>query len=155
MHREVAEDRNNKSLLSILRNIQREWGYLPEEKLREIAVMLGMPLIDVCGVATFYKSFSLTPKGRHQIKVCLGTACHVRGANRIFKEVERKLGIKTGETSKDGEFSLETVMCLGCCAIGPVVVVDDRFYGKMTKAKLESILMQLGGKVHAFSGRNE
>lgn len=150
MHKELADDRNNKSLLSILHNIQREWGYLPEEKLREIAVMLGMPLIDVCGVATFYKSFSLTPKGRHQIKVCLGTACHVRGANRILKEVERKLGLKSGETSEDGEFSLETVMCLGCCAIGPVVVVDDRYYGKMTTAKLESMLMQLGGKVHAF-----
>ncbi len=150
MHKELADDRNNKSLLSILQNIQREWGYLPEEKLREIAVMLGMPLIDVCGVATFYKSFSLTPKGRHQIKVCLGTACHVRGANRILKEVERKLGIKSGETSEDGEFSLETVMCLGCCAIGPVVVMDDRYYGRMTTAKLESMLMQLGGKVHAF-----
>ena len=150
MHKELADDRNNKSLLSILHNIQREWGYLPEEKLREIAVMLGMPLIDVCGVATFYKSFSLTPKGRHQIKVCLGTACHVRGANRILKEVERKLGIKSGETSEDGEFSLETVMCLGCCAIGPVVVVDDRYYGRMTTAKLESMLMQLGGIVHAF-----
>lgn len=150
MHKELADDRNDKSLLSILHNIQREWGYLPEEKLREIAVMLGMPLIDVCGVATFYKSFSLTPKGRHQIKVCLGTACHVRGANRILKEVERKLGIKSGETSEDGEFSLEIVMCLGCCAIGPVVVMDDRYYGKMTTAKLESMLMQLGGKVHAF-----
>jgi NADH-quinone oxidoreductase E subunit len=150
MHKELANDRNDKSLLSILHNIQREWGYLPEEKLREIAVMLGMPLIDVCGVATFYKSFSLTPKGRHQIKVCLGTACHVRGANRILKEVERKLGIKPGETSEDGEFSLEIVMCLGCCAIGPVVVMDDRYYGKMTTAKLESMLMQLGGKVHAF-----
>jgi NADH-quinone oxidoreductase subunit E len=109
-----------------------------------------MPLIDVCGVATFYKSFSLTPKGRHQIKVCLGPACHVRGANRILKEVGRKLGIKPGETSEDGEFSLEIVMCLGCCAIGPVVVMDDRYYGKMTTAKLESMLMQLGGKVHAF-----
>lgn len=150
MHKELADDRNNKSLLSILHNIQREWGYLPEEKLREIAVMLGMPLIDVCGVATFYKSFSLTPKGRHQIKVCLGTACHVRGANRILKKVERKLGIKPGETREDGEFSLETVMCLGCCAIGPVVVVDDRYYGRMTTAKLESMLMQLGGIVHAF-----
>ena len=150
MHKELTDDGKNKSLLSILQNIQREWGYLPEEKLREIAVMLGMPLIDVCGVATFYKSFSLTPKGRHQIKVCLGTACHVRGASRILKEVERKLDIKSGETSEDGEFSLETVMCLGCCAIGPVVVVDDGYYGKMTIAKLESVLMQLGGKVHAF-----
>ena len=126
---ELADKGNNKNLLSILQDVQQECGYLPEERLREIAVMLGMPLIDVCGVATFYKSFSLTPKGRHQIKVCLGTACHVRGANRILKEVERKLGIKPGETSEDGEFSLETVMCLGCCAIGPVVVMVDRYYG--------------------------
>ena len=115
---------NNGNLLSILQDVQAECGYLPEERLREIAVMLGKPLIDVYGVATFYKSFSLKPRGRHLIKVCLGTACYVRGATRIIEETRRKLGIEPGETSDNGDFSLETVMCLGCCAIGPVMVVD-------------------------------
>lgn len=131
---------NNRNLLSILRDVQEECGYLPEERLREIAARLNRPLIDVCGVATFYRSFSLKPKGRHQIKICLGTACHVRGANRIVEETGRKLGINPGETSKDGKFSLETVMCLGCCAIGPVFVADGKYHGQMTLTKVEPIL---------------
>ena len=97
---------SNGTLLSVLQDIQAKYGYLPEEKLIETAKTLDMPLIDVYSVATFYKSFSLTPRGRHQVKVCLGTACHVRGADRIGKEVGRKLGIVPGETSEDGEFSL-------------------------------------------------
>jgi len=131
---------NNRNLLSILRDVQEECGYLPEERLREIAARLNRPLIDVCGVATFYRSFSLKPKGRHQIKICLGTACHVRGANRIVEETGRKLGINPGETSKDGKFSLETVMCLGCCAIGPVFVADGKYHGQVTPTKVEPIL---------------
>ncbi len=146
----LTENRSNGALLPMLRDIQTEYGYLPEDKLREVAEMLGMSLIDVYGVATFYKSFSLTPRGRHTIKVCLGTACHVRGSNRICKEVERKLGIKPGETTEDGEVSLDTVMCLGCCAIGPVVVVDGRYYGKVTTPKLESILGTVRSEVYAF-----
>jgi len=146
---ELANEENNKNLLSILQDVQKECGYLPEERLREIALMLGMPLIDVYGVATFYKSFSLTPRGRYQVKVCLGTACHVRGATRIGKEVGRKLGIGPGETSEDGEFSLETVMCLGCCAIGPVVVIDGKYYGQVTPAKVESILRTIKGEIYA------
>ena len=147
---ELANKENNENLLSILQDVQQECGYLPEERLREIAVMLGMPLIDVYGVATFYKSFSLTPRGRHQVKVCLGTACHVRGADRIGKEVGRKLGIGPGETSEDGEFSLETVMCLGCCAIGPVVVIDGKYYSQVTPAKVESILRTIRKAIYAY-----
>jgi len=146
---ELADKGNNKNLLSILQDVQKECGYLPEERLREIAVMLDMPLIDVCGVATFYKSFSLTPRGRHQVKVCLGTACHVRGADRIVEELERKLDVRRGETSEDGEFSLEAVMCLGCCAIGPVVVVDGKYYGQVTTAKVESILKTIREAIYA------
>ena len=137
---ESTKIESGETLLSVLQDIQTEFGYLPEEKLIETAKTLDMPLIDVYGVATFYKSFSLTPKGRHQVKACLGTACHVRGASRIVDEIERKLGIEPGETSEDGEFSLETVMCLGCCAIGPVVVIDGKYYGQMMLTKLESIL---------------
>jgi NADH-quinone oxidoreductase subunit E len=131
---------NNRNLLSILQDIQKEYGYLPAEKLREIAVRLNRPLIEVYGVATFYRSFSLKPKGRHQIKICLGTACHVRGANKIVEETERKLGINPGDTSKDGKYSLETVMCLGCCAIGPVIVANGKYHGQMTSTKVETIL---------------
>ncbi len=140
---------SNETLLSVLQDIQAKYGYLPEEKLIETSETLDMPLIDVYGVATFYKSFSLTPRGRHQVKVCLGTACHVRGATRIGKEVGRKLGIGPGETSEDGEFSLETVMCLGCCAIGPVVVIDGKYYGQVTPTKVESILRTIKGEIYA------
>lgn len=146
---ELANKENNENLLSILQDVQKECGYLPEERLREIALMLGMPLIDVYGVATFYKSFSLTPRGRHLVKVCLGTACHVRGANRIVEEIGRKLAVRPGDTSEDGEFSLETVMCLGCCAIGPVVVVDGKYYGQVTPAKVESILRTMREEIYA------
>jgi len=146
---ELANKENNENLLSILQDVQKECGYLPEERLREIAVMLGMPLIDVYGVATFYKSFSLTPRGRHLVKACLGTACHVRGANRIVEETRRKLGIEPGETSDNGDYSLETVMCLGCCAIGPVMVVDNKYYGQMSPTKVESILRTIKGEIYA------
>jgi len=137
---ELTDKINYENLLSILRDIQNEYGYLPAERLKEVASKLDLPLIDIYGVATFYKSFSLKPKGRHQIKVCSGTACHVRGSNRIIKEISQKLGIKPGETSANGEYSLETVMCLGCCAIGPVVVKDSKYYGQVTPNKIDSIL---------------
>jgi len=146
---ESTKTENGETLLSVLQGIQTEHGYLPEGKLIETAKMLDMPLIDVYGVATFYKSFSLTPRGRHQVKVCLGTACHVRGADRISKEVGRKLGIVPGETSEDGEFSLETVMCLGCCAIGPVVVIDGKYHGQVTPTKVGSILRTIREEVYA------
>jgi NADH-quinone oxidoreductase E subunit len=137
---EVDDTESSGNLLSILQETQNQCGYLPQEKLREIASKLKIPLTDVYGVATFYKSFSLKPRGRHHVKVCLGTACHVRGSSRIARETERKLGIGPGETSEDGEFSLETVMCLGCCAIGPVVVVNNRYHRQMAPAKLEKVL---------------
>ncbi|MBN1690915.1 MAG: NADH-quinone oxidoreductase subunit NuoE [Dehalococcoidia bacterium] len=137
---------NKGNLLSILQDVQKEYGYLPEERLREISAMLGMSFIDVYGVATFYRSFSLIPRGRHHVKVCLGTACHVRGSKRILEETEGRLGIQPGETSKNGEYSLETVMCLGCCAIGPVMVVDQKYHGKMSPAKIESVLKTLDEK---------
>jgi len=145
----LASKEHNENLLSILQDVQQECGYLPEERLREIAVMLGTPLIDVYGVATFYKSFSLKPRGRHLVKVCLGTACHVRGSNRIVDEIGRKLDVKPGETSENGEFSLEAVMCLGCCAIGPVVVIDGKYYGQVTPAKVESILRTIREELYA------
>ncbi len=131
-----------KALISILQEIQEEYNYLPQEALRIVSKALGIPLIDIFGVATFYRAFSLEPRGKHLITVCLGTACHVRGGPKILEEFERKLNIEAGETSKDGQFTLETVACLGCCAIGPVVVVDGDYYAQTTIRKVGPILKQ-------------
>ena len=143
---EVSSKEKSGNLLSLLRDVQEEYGYLPEERLKEIAAKIGRPLIDVYSVATFYKSFSLTPRGRHHIKVCLGTACHVRSSNRVLEATRGTLGLQPGETSANGEYSLETVMCLGCCAIGPVIVVDNKYYGQMSPAKIETVLKRQGEK---------
>ncbi len=129
-----------KALISILQEIQEEYNYLPQEALKIVSKTLGVPLIDIIGVATFYRAFSLEPRGKHLITVCLGTACHVRGGPKILEEFERKLNLEAGETSKDGQFSLETVACLGCCAIGPVAVVDGNYHAQITIRKVGSIL---------------
>ena len=129
-----------KALIAILQDIQAEFNYLPPESLRAVSETLNIPLIDIVGVVTFYRAFSLEPRGKHIITVCLGTACHVRGGPKILEEFERKLDIKAGETTKDREFSLETVACLGCCAIGPVVVVDGNYYAQTNIRKVSSIL---------------
>jgi len=129
-----------KALISILQDIQKEYNYLPQEALRITSEILGVPLIDIVGVATFYRAFSLKPRGKHFITVCMGTACHVRGGPKILEEFERGLDIKSGETTKDNQFTLETVACLGCCAIGPVVVVDGNYYAQTNIRKVKSIL---------------
>jgi len=129
-----------KNLIAILLDIQDAFHYLPAESMRQVADGLGMSLIDVIGVATFYRAFSLTPRGEHTCLVCMGTACHVRGGPKILDELERQLDIEAGDTTKDGKFTLETVACLGCCAIGPVVVVDETYYGHATIRKVGTIL---------------
>ncbi len=128
------------ALISILQDIQEEYNYLPQEALRIVSATLGIPLIDIIGVATFYRSFSLEPRGKHLVTVCMGTACHVRGGPKILEEFERKLDIEAGETTEDRQFSLETVACLGCCAIGPVVVVDGDYHAQTSIRKVGSIL---------------
>jgi NADH-quinone oxidoreductase subunit E len=128
------------SLISILQDVQSEYNYLPEYALRQVAKGLGLPIIQVYGVATFFKALSLKPRGKHQCSVCLGTACHVRGAPRVIEAMERRLGIKTGETTKDMEFTLESVNCLGACALGPIVVVDGKYNGHMNAGKAEKML---------------
>ncbi|MFA6566870.1 MAG: NAD(P)H-dependent oxidoreductase subunit E [Victivallales bacterium] len=127
-------------LIAILEEIQTRYGYLPETALRIVSEKTGWSLVDVYGVATFYRSFSLTPRGKHLICACLGTACHVRGAPRIVDELERQLGIKAGETTLDKEFTLEMVNCLGACALGPVVVIDGRYFSKVSKSKVKQLL---------------
>ena len=127
-------------LVSILQDIQEEYSYLPREALIEVSTGLGIALSQVYSVATFFKSLSLTPRGRHIIKVCLGTACHVRSGVRILEEIERQLGIKRGETTEDIRFTLETVNCVGACALGPIVIIDGEYSGQMKTDKVEPLL---------------
>lgn len=130
-------------LISILQDIQEFYQYLPEEVLREVSEKMGVPLIDIYGVATFYQSFSLSPKGEHVITACLGTACYVRGGTKIVDALSRDLNIKVGETTSDAKFTLETVNCLGCCAIGPILVIDGEYYGEMTPKKALDLLKSI------------
>ena len=132
--------RRKGSLIAILQDIQSEHNYLPEESLRLVAAALDIPLRDVVGVATFYRAFSLKPRGRHLITVCMGTACHVRGGPKILEEFERRLQLKPGETTPDKAFTLETVNCLGCCAIGPVVVVDGNYHAQTSIRSVNTII---------------
>jgi len=127
-------------LIPILQQAQERFGYLPVEVMRAIAKFLRLPESDVFGVATFYTQFKLTPVGKKIVRVCRGTACHVRGGVRILREVEKQLGIKPGETTDDLEYSLETIACFGSCALAPVVVVDKTVYGRMTTKKVAEIL---------------
>jgi NADH-quinone oxidoreductase subunit E len=128
------------SLIQILLELQSENRWLTKETLAKVSEKLEVPLSRIQHVATFYKAFSLVPKGRHEIHICLGTACHVRGAPRLLDTVQDLLGIKPGETDSDLKFSLETVNCLGCCALGPVMEVDGRYHGKMVPAKAAEVL---------------
>jgi NADH-quinone oxidoreductase subunit E len=136
----AKHNKEKRALIAILQDIQAEYNYLPRPALQLVSQCLDIPLIDVVGVATFYRAFSLTPRGEHVATVCLGTACHVRGGPKILNEFEKKLSIKAGETTKDNRFTLETVACLGCCAIGPVVVVDGNYYSHTTIGKVDSII---------------
>ncbi|MEA3559943.1 MAG: NAD(P)H-dependent oxidoreductase subunit E [Candidatus Thermoplasmatota archaeon] len=120
--------KDSSSLIPILEEVNEEFNYLPEQILRYVSQELDVPLAQVYNVATFYTAFSLTPRGEHTIKVCMGTACHVRGAPKVLDEIRRHLNIEPGETTKDGMFTLETVNCLGTCALGPVVVLDEEYH---------------------------
>jgi len=131
--------RENESLIPIMQSINEEYHYLPKNVLNYVSQELKIPFSQVYQVATFYTAFSLKPRGKHTIKVCMGTACHVRGSPRILDEVKRQLKIEPGETTDDGLFTLETVNCLGACAIGPVVVIDDKYY-MVKPGEFENIL---------------
>jgi NADH-quinone oxidoreductase subunit E len=131
------------ALISILHDIQDRYNHLPEGALRKVASRLKMDLNDIYGVATFYKSFSLVPKGKHSITLCLGTACHVRGGPKILREMKKQLNIEPGQTTADKQFSLNVVNCLGVCAIGPVMFVDGKFYGEMNPLKAKGVIEKL------------
>lgn len=127
--------RSPSAIIAILQDVQEKVNYLPEGALQYVAECLGIPVSKVYALATFYRAFSLEPRGKHLIHVCTGTACHVRGAVRITEALEREIGIRAGETDEQLEFTLETVNCLGACALGPVVVIDGEYHGQMTGVK--------------------
>ncbi|MCL2123774.1 MAG: NADH-quinone oxidoreductase subunit NuoE [Desulfovibrionaceae bacterium] len=134
--------RDKSHSLAILQDIQRRYGYIPREVFAPLASLLGVKAASLYALATFYKALSVTPKGRHIIKVCDGTACHIRGAVSLVGALERALGISAGETSPDGLFTVETVNCLGACALAPVMVVDETYFPKTTPEKIREILEQ-------------
>ena len=127
-------------LISYLQDIQKDLNYLPQDALRFVARRVNVSLPRVYGIATFYRAFSLRPRGRHLVHVCLGTACHVRGGGKLLESFERELGIPAGETTYDNKFSLESVRCVGCCGLAPVFMIDGKFYGKMTQEKIPEAL---------------
>lgn len=134
-------ERRRENLIPILQQIQHQHSYVSHTAMKLVADHLGLPVSEVYGVATFYNQFRFHPPGKHQIKVCLGTACHVVGGDIILENFERKLGIKNGETTPDGEFSIESVACVGCCALAPVAIVDDKTESHMAPSKVEGLLL--------------
>lgn len=148
MEREIVEiikrygdDRS--FLVPILQDVQKHFNYLPKPAIQTVSDLLDVPLSQIYHVATFYKAFSLLPRGKHQVQLCLGTACHVRNSTVLRDHVERVLGIKAGETTGDLEFTFETVNCLGACALGPIMVVDGEYHGQMSISKVNEILKKL------------
>jgi len=127
-------------IIQILQNIQVEYKYLPKDTLEYVSQKLKMPLSTIYSIATFYAAFSLTPRGKHLCTVCMGTACHVRGAPDVLARIEEKLGIKTGNTTADKQFTLETVNCLGACALAPIVVIDGTYHGQTKVNKVGGLL---------------
>jgi len=134
-----GDDRGN--LIPILQRIQEKFAYLPHEAIQRVAQHLHLTAGEVYGVATFYNQFRFHPPGKHSIKVCLGTACHVRGGEIILENFERKLGIRDGQTTEDREFSIDRVACVGCCALAPVALVVDKVYGHMAPSKVEGLIL--------------
>jgi len=137
------------NVIPLLQKTQEIFGFLPEESMREIARVTGKAAAEIYGVATFYAQFRFTPIGKHVMKVCHGTACHVQGADSLDTVVEQKLGVKPGSTTTDGEFTIERVACLGCCSLAPVVMIDGEVYGRLTGDKLGRIVSSVGTKTGA------
>lgn len=133
-------NKDKSQLVSILQDIQTEYNYLPRTALEKLSKKLDMPQSQIYSMATFFRAFSLKERGKHIVNVCLGTACHVRGADLILESLERQMGVKRGATTGDGKFTLESVNCMGCCATGPVVKIDEEYFGHMTNDKVEPML---------------
>ncbi|MGM0420682.1 MAG: NADH-quinone oxidoreductase subunit NuoE [Bacillota bacterium] len=131
-----------KSLIPVLQKAQEEYGYLPEDVLKEVALKLGLSLSQIYGVVTFYTQFHLEPRGENIIRVCTGTACHVRGASEVLNTLEAELGVKSGETTEDLKFTLETVACIGACGLAPVIMVNDNTHGRLTSETTREVIQQ-------------
>ncbi|MBN2468064.1 MAG: NAD(P)H-dependent oxidoreductase subunit E [Deltaproteobacteria bacterium] len=131
------------NLIPILQSVQSAVGYIPQPAMKQVASFLAVPAGEVFGVATFYNQFRLIPPGKHPVKVCLGTACHVKGGNIILEEWKRRLGIDEGGVTQDREFSLDRVACVGCCALAPVVLVEEEVFGTMSPSAVEGILLRI------------
>ncbi|HYA49425.1 MAG TPA: NADH-quinone oxidoreductase subunit NuoE [Burkholderiales bacterium] len=150
----IAKHRGEKrALIPILQDVQDHFRWLSPEILEEVARELDISLAHVYSVATFYKSFSLEPRGRHVCTVCMGTACHVRGADAVLERFKRRLGIEPGQTTADGEYTLERVNCLGACALAPLAIVDRKYFGQMTEAKVETVLSTVVSPTKPAPGR--
>ncbi len=139
---ELCQREGRSAIIPALQKVQSHMGYLSKKSIRYVAKILSIPESEVYGVATFDNQFRFVPKGKHIIKVCRGTACHVKGSGQLLSLLENELGIKVGETTKDKTFSLEAVACLGACSIAPVIMVDDKFYGHLSGEDLPKVLNQ-------------
>jgi NADH-quinone oxidoreductase subunit E len=139
---QIIQDYNEHeiSLIAVLQEVSEIYGYLPEEKMEQVAQATGVPISRIYSLATFYRSFRLEPIGRSHICVCVGTACHVRGATQVVETIERELGLEAGETSEDLEYTLETVNCLGACALGPLVTINGEYHGKQTQSTIQKLV---------------
>jgi len=142
----VKHPANRGSLIPVLQDIQKDFGYLSEEAIAELERLMGISANEIYGVATFYTQFRFSPPGQHTIQSCQGTACHVRGGHQILRELELRLGITASQTTKDGKFDLERVACLGCCALAPVVAVDGKVHAQMTTKKIPHMLSKYDNK---------
>lgn len=130
------------SLIGLLQDMASEYGYIPEDKLEQVSQETRVALSRLYSLCTFYASLRLEPMGEHHCSICVGTACHVRGASQVVEEIERKLGINAGETTEDGKFTVETVNCVGACALGPLAVIDGEYHGKLNPRKVSRLLDQ-------------
>lgn len=143
----VSEYGNNhdSNLIAILQQTQGEYGYLPKQALKEVSRLMNVPLTRIFGIVTFYSQFTFIPRGRHAIKICTGTACHVKGVNDVKQKVKEQLNVVEGETTADYQFTLETVACIGTCFLAPVMMVDDRYFGKLTTDTVMDIVDRYSG----------
>jgi NADH:ubiquinone oxidoreductase subunit E len=140
IEKEFGQDKEN--LIMILQAIQRQYNYLPKPALNYLSTKIGIPMSQIYGVATFYSTFSLEPRGRNIISICLGTACHVRGGNRVNDKLEELLKVSDGQTTEDKRFTLESVRCIGCCSLGPVVKINEDMHGRIGTDEVEKVLEQ-------------
>ena len=139
---EAQFDSEQEDLIMILQAIQKHYNYIPQPTLAYLSEKIGVPLSKIYGVATFYSTFSLEPRGRNIVSICLGTACHVRGAERVHERIEVTLGIGDGETTEDGRYTLESVRCIGCCSLGPVVKINENVHARIESSEVNTILNQ-------------